>query len=71
MEEKFSLQRLERNTISKISELSKDDNEHNSAIDKNDIHYEENQYGDVKRYTDEDEDEGDEEGYSDDCGNLF
>ena len=34
--------------ISKISELSKDDNEHNSAIHKNDIHYEKNQDGYVK-----------------------
>ena len=42
-------------------------NEHNSAIDKIDIHYEETQDWDVKEYTDE----GDEEGYSDDCGILF
>ena len=28
------------------------------------------QDGDVKEYTDEDENEGDEEGYSDDCGIL-
>ena len=55
--------------ISNISEASKDDDEHNSAINKNDIHYKENQDGDVKEYTDEDE--GDEEGYSDDCGILF
>ena len=60
----------EETQISNISEVSKDYNEHNSAIDKNDIHYEENQDGDVKEYTDEDEYEGDEEGYSD-CGILF
>ena len=41
-----------------------------SAINKDDIHYEEKKDGDVKEYTDEDEDEGDEEGYSD-CGILF
>ena len=34
--------------ISNISEVSKDDDEHNSAIDKNEIHYEEKQDGDVK-----------------------
>ena len=56
--------------ISNICEVSKDDNEHNSAIDKNGIRYEEKQDGDVKEYTDEDEYEGDEEGYSD-CGILF
>ena len=53
--------------ISNISEVSKDDDENNSSIDKNDIYYEEKQDGDVKEYTDEDEDE---EGYSD-CGILF
>ena len=57
--------------LSNISEVSKDDDEHNSAINKNDIHYEEKQDGDVKEYTDEDEDEGDEEGYSNDCGIIF
>ena len=60
----------EETQISNISEVSKDDNEHNSAIGKNDIHYEEKQDGDVKEYNDEDEGEGDEEGYSD-CGILF
>ena len=59
-----------KHKVSNISEVSKDDDEHNSAINKNDNHYEEKQYGDVKEYTDEDEDEGDEEGYSD-CGILF
>ena len=56
---------IEEIKISNSSEVSKDDDEHNSSIDKNDIHYEEKQDGDVKEYTDEDEDEGDEEGYSD------
>ena len=58
---------IEEINISNINEVSKDDDEHNSSIDKNDIHYEEKQDGDVKEYTDEDEDE---EGYSD-CGILF
>ena len=44
----------EETQISNISEVSKDDDEHNSAINKN-----------------EDEGEGDEEVYSDDCGILF
>ena len=52
---------IEEIKISNISEVSKDDDEHNSSIDKNDIHYEEKQ----------DEYECDEEGYSDDCGILF
>ena len=58
---------IEEINISNICEVSKDDDEHNSAIDKNDIHYEKKQDGDVKVHTDEDKDEGDEEGYSDDC----
>ena len=61
----------EETNISNISEVSKDDDEHNSAIDKNDIQYEEKQDGDVKEYTDKDEYEGDEEGYSDNCGIIF
>ena len=40
-----------------------------SAINKDDIHYEEKQDGHVKEYTDKEE--GDEEGYSDDCGIVF
>ena len=52
---------IEEIKISNINEVSKDDDEHNSAIDKNDIHYEEKQ----------DEYECDEEVYSDDCGILF
>ena len=70
MEEKLDYKYLEERKISNISEVSKDDDEHNIFINKNGIHYEEKQYGDVKEYTDEDEDEGDEEGYSDDCGIL-
>ena len=61
----------EETKISNISEVSKDDDEHNSAINKNDIHYEEKKDRYVKEYTDEDEYEGDEEGYSDDYGILF
>ena len=61
----------EETQISNINEVSKDNDENISAIDKNDIHYEKKKYGDVKEYTDEDEDEGDEEGYSDDCGIIF
>ena len=38
----------EETKISNISEASKDDDEHNSAIDKNDIHYEGKQDEDVK-----------------------
>ena len=45
----------EEKQISNISEVSKDDDEHNSAIDKNDIHYEGKQGEDVKEYTDGDE----------------
>ena len=56
--------------ISNISEVSKDDDEHNSAINISGIRYEGKQDEDVKEYTDEDEYEGDEEGYSD-CGILF
>ena len=48
----------EETQISNISEVSKDDDdENNSAIDKNDIHYEGNQDEDVKEYTDGDEDD--------------
>ena len=50
--------------ISNICEVSKNDHEHNSAINKDDIHYEEKQDGDAKEYTDEDKYEGDVEGYS-------
>ena len=39
---------IEEIKISNISEVSKDDDGNNSAMDKNDIHYEENQDGDVK-----------------------
>ena len=60
---------IEEIRISNISEVSKDDDEHNSAINKDDIHYEEKKYRDVKENTDKDE--GDEEGYSDDCGIIF
>ena len=52
---------IEEIRISNICEVSKDDDEKNSAIDKDDIHYEENQDGDVKEYTNEDEDKSDEE----------
>ena len=62
---------LKETQISNISEVSKDDDELNSIIDKNNIHYEGKQDRDVKEYTDEDEYEGDEEGYSDDCVILF
>ena len=62
----------EETQISNINDqVSKDDDEHNSAIDKNDSYYEENQDGDVKEYTDENEDEYDEKGHSDYCGILF
>ena len=54
--------------ISNISEVSKDDDEHNYAIDKKGIHYKEKQDGYVKGYTDKNK--GDEEGCSDDCGIL-
>ena len=49
--------------ISNISEVSRDDHEHNYATDKKGIHYKEKQDGDVKGYTDKNED--DEEGCSD------
>ena len=57
---------IEEIKISNISEVSKDNDEHNIGINKDDILYDEKQYGDIKRYTDKDED--DEEGCSDDCG---
>ena len=52
--------------ISNINEVSKDDHEHNYAIDKKGFHYKEKQDGDVKGYTDKNE--GDEEECSDECG---
>ena len=57
--------------ISNIGEVSKDDDEHNNAINKNDIHYEGKKDGYVKVYIDEYKDEDDEERYNDDCGILF
>ena len=59
---------IEEIKISNISEVSKDDYEHNYATNKNGIHYKEKQDGDVKGYTNKNE--GDEEGCSDDCGIL-
>ena len=59
----------EETQIANISEASKDDDEHNSAIDKNNIHYDGKQDEDVKEYTNGDE--YDEEEYSDYCGCLF
>ena len=60
---------VEEIKIPNISEVSKDNDEHNRGINKDDILYEENQDGDIQEYTDKDE--GDEEGCSDDCGILF
>ena len=57
---------VEEINISNISEVSKDNDEHNRGINKDDILYEEKQYGDIEEYIDNDE--GDEEGCSDDCG---
>ena len=57
---------IEEINISNISEVSKDDDEHNYAIDKKGIHYKEKQDGYVKGYTDKNK--GHEEGCSDDCG---
>ena len=57
---------VEEIKISNISEVFKDNNEHNRGINKDDILYNEKQDGDIKGYTDKDED--DEEGCSDDCG---
>ena len=59
---------IEEIKISNISEVSKDNNEHNRGINKDDILYDEKQDGDIKGYIDKDED--DEEGCSDDCGIL-
>ena len=42
---------------SNISEVCQDDGEHNSSIDKNDIHYEGKKDEYVKEYTDGDEDD--------------
>ena len=41
--------------ISNISEVSKDNDEHNRGINKDGILYEEKQDGDIKEYTDKDE----------------
>ena len=60
---------VEEINISNISEVSKDNDEHNRGINKDGILYEEKQDGDIKEYTDKDE--GDEEGCSDECGILF
>ena len=46
----------EETQVSNITEVSKDDDGNNSAIDKNDIHYEGKQDEDVKEYTNGDED---------------
>ena len=59
---------VEEIKISNISEVSKDNDEHNRGINKDDILYEEKQNGDIKEYTDKVE--GVEEGCSDDCGIL-
>ena len=59
---------IEEVKVSSISEVSKDDDEHNYATNKKGIHYKEEQDGDVKGYIDKNE--GDEEGCSDDCGIL-
>ena len=60
---------VEEIKISNISEVSKDNDEHNRGINTDGILYEEKQDGDIKEYTDKDE--GDEEACSDDCGILF
>ena len=60
---------VEEIKISNISEVSKDNDEHNRGINKDDILYEEKKDGDIKEYTNKDE--GDEEGCSGDCGILF
>ena len=59
---------IEEIKISNISEVSKDDDEHNYATNKKSIHYKEKQDGYVKGYTNKNE--GDEEGCSDHCGIL-
>ena len=68
---KTDYKNLEETQISNICEVSKDDDEHNNVINKTDNRCGENQDGNVKECIDEDEDEGNEEGYSDDCGILF
>ena len=60
---------IEEINISKISKVSKDDDEHNYSTDKKVIHYKEKQDGYVKAYTDKNE--GDEAGCCDDCGILY
>ena len=60
---------VEETNISNISEIYKDNDEHNRGINKDDILYEEKQDGDIKEYTNKDE--GNEEGCSDDYGILF
>ena len=60
---------IEEIKISNISEVSKDNYEHNRGINKDDILYEEKRDGDIKEYIDKDK--GDEEGCTDDRGILF
>ena len=47
----------EETQISNISKASKDDDEQNNAIDKNDIHSEGKQDEDVNKYTNGDKDD--------------
>ena len=62
---------IEETNISRIKEASQDGEEHNSVIDKNDIHYDRKKDKDVKEYTIEDEDEGAEEEVSNGGGAKF
>ena len=57
----------EETKISNINEASKDDDELNSSIDKNDIHYEGKQDEDVKEYTNGNEDDDEEYSYDGEC----
>ena len=55
--------------VSIINEVYVVDVEYNEVTNKNDTHHEGKLLSDVEEYTTKDE--GDEEGYSDDCGIIF
>ena len=60
------LEASEETKLSVINEVSVVDVENNEVTCKNDTHHEGKLLSDVEEHTDKDE--GDEEGYSDDCG---
>ena len=63
------LEASEETQLSVINRFQVVDVENNGVTDKNDTHHEGKILSDVEEYTNKDE--GDEEGYNDDCGILF